>query len=357
VDYELFWHAFARRGAGIRTIGPDQSASDNAGVHESFVVGPDLAIQSAQITSLSETCTPDGILDNGEQAVLTVTVKNVGSGSVTPVAIVGSPTPGLRVSDAGLINFPTLTPMKSATASVTISADSLASIARVDLSISATAPGLLVGGVTKSVGFMANFDTALAASANDDVEAPVSAWTATHTSGGDFIDGDFVRLAQTPEQTVWHAEDIDGPSELFLTSPALVVSPSADFTVHFRHAYAFEKGKTKAYDGGVIELSTDGKIWTDVGAQASPGYGGTLEQSDANPLSTRAAFVGKSPGFPALQDATLSFGKTHAGQTVYLRFHAGSDDGVGAAGWSIDDLRFEGIVNTPFSMRVANTCH
>jgi len=71
---------------------------------------------------------------------------------------------------------------------------------------------------------------------------------------------------------VWWGPDnngqIDGikpstPDQQSLASPVLQVG-AGPVTIAFRHRFAFEIG---GWDGGVIELSTDGgTTWTDVGA-------------------------------------------------------------------------------------------
>ena len=42
----------------------------------------------------------------------------------------------------------------------------------------------------------------------------------------------------------------------------------------------------------------------------------------------------------------------YAGQTVQIRFRIGTDAAAGAPGWTIDDIAFAGIDNTPFGVVV-----
>ena len=71
----------------------------------------------------------------------------------------------------------------------------------------------------------------------------------------------------------WFAPDVSGVTDQYLTLAAPVVLPEAP-TLTFRHAYSLESG----YDGGVVELSSDGgATWTDLGsAITQQGYDGTL---------------------------------------------------------------------------------
>jgi hypothetical protein len=139
-----------------------------------------------------------------------------------------------------------------------------------------------------------------------------------------------------------------------------VVTTTAPFVVSFKHAYAFEGAPGQLFDGGMIELSTDGGAnWQDVTAfGVNPGYTGALFVGSDNPLGGRQAFSGTSPGFPARSLLTLNFGMQFAGQTVQLRFRIGSDAAVAVSGWDIDDIEVDGITNTPFPTLISevSTC-
>ncbi len=359
-DYELFWQAFARRGAGIRAKGPGKASADNVGVTESFKVGADIAITRLALKDAQELCTADGIFDNGETATLEITLKNVGIGSVAPTALVASPTPGVLVAGGGFVTFQSTGPMQTAKATITVTADSLADITRLDLDVTASDPALVLPPVQSRISFMVNFDTALDASAADDVEAPLTAWTAAHASGAGLTDFDWLRLPLSVEQTVWLGPNLPATSDLQLVSPPLQVASDADLVLSFKHFYALEKapddkGVEHAYDGGVIELSLDGTSWIDVGESASPGYTDTLEsEGSENPLKGRRAYSGESPGFPEPQSVALNLGRTYAGKTVQLRFRVGNDQAVRFFGWAVDDIALAGITHTPFTKRIPN---
>jgi len=126
------------------------------------------------------------------------------------------------------------------------------------------------------------------------------------------------------------------------------------FVVKILHAFDLEN----RFDGGVIELSTNGgTTWTDASALGvNPGYTATL--LTGSPIGGRPAFTGTSPGFPARRLLTLDFGTRFAGQSVLLRFRLGSDSSVANRGWDIDDIDVSGITNTPFPTLVSepSTC-
>jgi hypothetical protein len=126
--------------------------------------------------------------------------------------------------------------------------------------------------------------------------------------------------------------------------------------VKFSHAFLLENG----FDGGVIELSTDGgTTWTDAAMLGvNPGYNRTISTTFSNPLGGRMAYSATSTGFPARNLVTLDFGTRFAGQSVLLRFRIGTDTSVAGTGWNIDDVEVSGITNTPFPALVSepSTC-
>ena len=118
------------------------------------------------------------------------------------------------------------------------------------------------------------------------------------------------------------------------------VSLPADAFAHFRHSYGMEEGSLANYDGGVVEVSTNGgSTWSDAGAliDAGASYGGTIEINQGNPLGGRLAFVADSFGYTAsrLNLANL------AGEDVRFRFRIGTDSFplTDDYGWFVDDFR------------------
>ena len=134
-----------------------------------------------------------------------------------------------------------------------------------------------------------------------------------------------------------------------------ITAGSGNLTITFSHRFAFEftpaSGATplQAFDGGVIEYSTDGgATWTDFGLIANPGYTTNLVTGGTNPLAGRRAYGMNNPSFPSTDNITMFIGNRLAGKTFQIRFRAGSDSNGGGGGWQIDDVKFTGIVGTPF---------
>jgi Zn-dependent metalloprotease len=129
--------------------------------------------------------------------------------------------------------------------------------------------------------------------------------------------------------------NLDVTADSALQMNADVTLPSDAF-VHFNHSYGFENSGTTYWDGGVIEISTDGGgSWQDAGGLVSDGagYTGTLQPS--NPLAGRSAFTAESYGYTATRLDLANY----AGEDVRFRFRIGTDAIVSDYGWFIDDFR------------------
>jgi hypothetical protein len=123
------------------------------------------------------------------------------------------------------------------------------------------------------------------------------------------------------------------------------VNLPANAFLHFKHDWNFEDGPSIAYDGGVMEYSTNsGSSWNDAGALlVNNGYNGTITASSGNPLGGRSAFIGESHGYTS---SRLNLGSL-AGQSVRFRFRIGTDAAVDDFGWFIDDVNIYTCGSSP----------
>ncbi len=130
---------------------------------------------------------------------------------------------------------------------------------------------------------------------------------------------------------------------IYMTSDVTLPASGTAY-LRFIHKYGFEYsqylGAWTAWDGGVLEYSTNGgTTWTDT-ASLFPdnGYTGTIYSSTGtgnNTLGGRQAFVSDSNGVISSRLDLSSL----AGNNVRFRFRIGTDLEVGDDGWWVDDVR------------------
>ncbi|MGH2653460.1 MAG: M4 family metallopeptidase [Actinomycetota bacterium] len=107
--------------------------------------------------------------------------------------------------------------------------------------------------------------------------------------------------------------------------------------LRFDHAHGFEDDVNGAYDGGVLEYSTNGgTTWIDAGSLFTHGgYTGTIASGFGNPLAARSAFVRESNGYTSTRGDISSL----AGEDIRIRFRIGTDSIFDDFGWFVDDIR------------------
>lgn len=170
---------------------------------------------------------------------------------------------------------------------------------------------------------------------NDSVEGGANGWAASKTGGSDW----YITASgsHSPVQS-WFAAGDSGGGDQFLTRSSIVVSNGA--VLSFWHSYDLERG----YDGGVVEISTDGSIWSDVGGGATlNGYNATISTQDGSPIGGRSAFSGSSGGFIETKVSLAAY----EGKTVWLRFREADDSSVASVGWWVDDIRI--FIDAPWT--------
>lgn len=366
-DYQRFLQAFARRGAGMGAKGPDRDSGDHVGVVESYEAGNNLEVVSIQLDDSTSGCDKDGVLDAGESGLLTVTVRNTGVGSLAPFRGTVSSSSGTATftfGTGGALGFPALAPGETASASLPVTLEAVnvlppATAATTGFSIAFDEPSLPTSAATATYDARVDYDDLAGVSAKDDMDSALSMWTST-VHGGTAA----WRREAVGSRTVYHAVDLPEISDEALTSPWMTVSATGNFEVVLTHRYSFESwyGGAPWFDGGAIELSTDGVTWYDVfkdlnaPPQTGLNYGTDYPIGAAgsdNPVTGHWGFVGISEGYPAFGVTRVGLGTKLAGQRVQVRFRVGSDSGVGAHGWDIDSVEFNGVVETPFSAQVA----
>ena len=342
-DFQAFWTAFARRGAGVGAVAPNRFDVTNAGVVESFVTGGDLAVVAKSLDVGVRDCDADGYLDNSEVGHVTVTLRNVGNITLSNTTVsLSSTNPHVGFPAGGSATLPTLAPLQSASVTLQVELLGASGVEVVDVIATYNDIDLAIPGA-RTTTLYARGNTDQVASATENVETLSPPW-------GSIVAGRWEVSEFGPTDHRFHGADLGDIADHSIVTPALQVSSSVPLAFSMQTRWDFERDASAFYDGGVVEISTNGgSTWVDAGVGVlSPGYGSVLFTGSGNPLSGRAAYVGQSVSYPALTTVTGNFGSTYAGQSVKLRFRIACDAGVGATGWDIASIAFTGIDNQPF---------
>ena len=203
-------------------------------------------------------------------------------------------------------------------------------------------PVNLAADATGNYGFTVKINTGAYSPANNLIDETVpsttisAAWTATSTTAN-----------------VWTAHNLrsySAPNSFFTPDAALVSDQSLATTnsfalganppvLSFRHWYNSES----TYDGGVLEISTNGgTTWADIGSAniTQNGYNATLSSGFSNPIGGRTAWSGNSGSFIESKVNMLPYANQ---ANVKLRWRFCSDVSVASTGWNVDDIKLQSI--------------
>lgn len=378
-DFDLMATAFAKRGMGFGAVAPDRNDDDHTGVVESFEpFGSSFVVDDATVDFAFEDgtqgyCDLDGVLDAGETAKLTLTIRSTGTQPITgPITANLSGPAGVSFPAGNAVTFTSLGLIgDTMTGTVLVKLDSAMTAEKIALQIAFPDVGADADTVVEpdptEVDLAVDYDLEPALTA-DDVEEPLTSrhdWAVGDLANSGLPSWDIVAGADLDGDgsffttgNLWYAPDNDAPSDLTLTTPELQVG-TGEFTFRFRHYFQMElagyfpDGTPVGYDGGVIEMSVDGGDWQDAlesvdypaTVTAGTGYNGLALVFDEE--NGRDGFVDYTAnGFEPVQ---ISYGTALAGHSVRLRFREASDPSAGEFGWAIDNIGFGGLTNTPFT--------
>ncbi|WP_116108630.1 M36 family metallopeptidase [Lewinella sp. IMCC34191] len=132
--------------------------------------------------------------------------------------------------------------------------------------------------------------------------------------------------------TAWYVRNTDVEQEHSLQTAQAVVVAGAAPALRFFTRYETEP----AYDGGVVEISTDGGVsWQGLADKfIRHAYRGRLSARGATPLRGQQSFWGDSEGY---REVIVDL-SAYRGRSVHFRWRFASDAAVGAAGWWLDHV-------------------
>ena len=348
-DFALMAQAFAKRGLGTGAVAPGRDASGNLGAVESFALGGDLQVISATLTDDLHSCDNDTYLDNGERASLRIELANTGWTSLSATSVtVSSSHPGISFPSGNVLGPLASNPFGTTELVVPVELAGASPRDLAQFAVDYDDPGLLSPGPYSYQLFdVVHADEALATT--DNVEAHGTTWLVDLAPGS--AGEPWSRVQVSPTDHEFHVPDAGSVADHRLVTPPMQVSGGSPLVITFQHRYSWEFDSSFDYDGGVIEISTDGGLnWSSIGASASPGYSGTLYTGSDNPLGGSAAWTKASFDYPFNIPCTVNLGMTYAGQTVRVRFRHVADAGVGGPGWWIDDFAVSGLASPPFAV-------
>jgi len=163
---------------------------------------------------------------------------------------------------------------------------------------------------------------------NDSKDPSGYFWTSTIKTGSTYFLESTTR-SHSPTHS-WYAPDMVTATDFAITTSD--VHPDTLTTLSFWHYFETDP----AYDGGVVEISTDGgATWQDLGPfMVQNGYNSSISPANTS-LANRQAFTGSSGG--TFIQTVLSL-TGFAGTTARIRFRFSSDNSIGVDGWYIDDV-------------------
>ncbi|MEL7060554.1 MAG: hypothetical protein AAGN46_11055 [Acidobacteriota bacterium] len=285
------------------------------------------------IEEIQAVCDGDGVLDNGESAIVRLELQNATSSTLTGItARLQETLPGLQVT-SGILDLADLAPGATVTVEHVVSLlgasclDEITLTSRVD-----TDAGTFREPITVPVAFTPVEATG---TLSEDAEDATTAFLTEARIGAD----DWTRTSTSANTGTfsWFAADIDSYVDKSLISPWIDAQAGGN-VLTFALRYDMEGDATQLWDGTVLELQVEGdEQWIDIGELSTVPYDGPLFVNNTAPA--RNAWSGTQLTW---RDAEVDLGTTYEGQRVRFRFRVICDtlaSNPGGGVW-LDDIEF-----------------
>ncbi len=316
---------FVNKGMGSGSVAPPRESKEFTERVSSFLLGDfNLSVVQSQLVESAGGLDSDGILDNGENGVLELTLRNTGFEVITEADI-------QLLEDSS--SYQTLGSGQVAITDLAIGADvtirlplRLTHERNFDLTLFAIEVSIAGESTLKEQSFRTHFDIAKASVTNtisNKLEIAFQDWQLDRIELQSFVD------------SRWQVEDIDGNELLQVDEPFLAtersgvtrafVSPwlrRSDEVLRFEFSQAFNLPGTLH-----IEVSTDDETW--------------MSFDEAIPF-----FTGISDGFPSLAPVSLINTSVQPSQRFKMRIRLESGTPLTSR---MDDFKLSGVEQSPFN--------
>ncbi|MEM6453529.1 MAG: hypothetical protein AAF772_00405 [Acidobacteriota bacterium] len=281
----------------------------------------------------SALCDADGVLDDGERAVLPVTVENLGEAGVGSVTVtLTSADPSLDVFRETL-DFGSIPAGDAVTGDFEVILDLASCVDRIDLTATATwsgvststTRGLLVGAdVAETTGTFADGAESADTQLISNLELGLTGWSRVTTQ------------ANTGTSS-WFTPDEENFTDKSLVSPVLEMLPGGN-VLTFSLYYDMEGDPSQYWDGTLLEMRVGDGPWFDIGNLSTVPYDGPLFTN--NTASQRPAWSGVQTTW---RDATVDLGTTYEGEQIQFRFRTICDTLAANVGFWVDDIAMTNV--------------
>ena len=290
------------------------------------IPAPNLRINSFTIDDTAGSCSDsDGFLDAGEEAYLTIELKNIGyQASFNTIGELVTSNPDVEILTNN-INFGDILPQGGTSEGIfhIRALNSVQCQEELNLTLNINAENFTS---SEDFSFILDQDEEIGnTNFEEDVEGEVSNWN---------LNGWSVSSSQSHEGDYSFFSGSNSNLCNRLVSKQLYLTPGYSHTLSFWTYYNIESG----WDGGLVQVTVDGENWETI--TPNEGYPSSTNSSTSACIGRNTdCFTGSGTTW-TLYTFNLD---DYSGQTIQIGFLYGSDSSVNYTGWFIDDITVENV--------------